>query len=240
VAEAAGTSGKSVELTASATSQPRKDGSSSSLNSQATDQTNVAAPAKIIDASASFSVAGSQSLTSDGKNEASGASSRDSDPLLTSHADQQSSGAAPHAVQPEIQAAYPTSLINSAKLVERMGESELRLAMRTGEFGSVDIRTSMVRNQFTAEISVERSDLGRVMAADLPNLQNRLTEQAVPVANITLQNHSGGQSAAHEQQKPRDGQQTTNPVNRRDDLAPRLSVFEATAHAPSSRLDVHM
>jgi flagellar hook-length control protein FliK len=241
VAETAGTSGKTVESTVSVTSPARKDGSSSSLNSQATDQSNVAVPSKIIDTSSSFSLAGGQSLTGDGKNGAASASPRESDPLPTSHADQELSGAAAPATQAEIQATYPTSLINSAKLVERMGESELRLALRTGEFGNVDIRTSMVRNQFTAEISVERGDLGRVMAADLPSLQNRLTEQALPVANITLQNHSGGQPAAYEQQKPRDGQQTTNPGSGRDEAqGPILAAFEAPALPPMSGLDIHM
>jgi flagellar hook-length control protein FliK len=137
--------------------------------------------------------------------------------------------------------AYPTSLVQSAKLVERIGEAELRLGIRAGEFGSVDIRTSMVRNQFTAEISVERSELGRVLTAELPSLQNRLAEQRVQVANITVQNHTGSHSTASEQQKPRDGQQvyTANPISGQNEgLMPALVALEGTAS--ESRLDVHM
>jgi flagellar hook-length control protein FliK len=131
--------------------------------------------------------------------------------------------------------------VQSAKLVERIGEAELRLGIRAGEFGSVDIRTSMVRNQFSAEISVERGELGRVMAAELPSLQSRLTEQGVPVASITVQNHSGSSSSASDQREPRERQQqyATNLLSGRDEgPMPALIAFEGTALA--SRLDIHM
>ena len=219
--ETGGTTGKSVEAAGGAKAEPRKDGSTSSANSQTTDQGNGSVPAKGIEAPPSFSVAGSQpaSTTSDGKNASVSSSGKTSD-QPTGQFDPESTGVAQGQTQ-DTQSAYPTSLINSAKLVERIGEAELRLGIRAGEFGSVDIRTSMVRNQFTAEISVEHGELGRVMAAELPSLQNRLTEQRVPVANITVQNHTGSHSTASEQQRPRDGQQmyTTNSVSRQDEAS---------------------
>ena len=137
--------------------------------------------------------------------------------------------------------AYPTPLIQSAKLLERMGEAELKLGIRAGEFGSVDIRTSMVRNQFTAEISVERGELGRVMAAELPGLQNRLSEQRVPVANIILQNHAGSHSSASEQQKPREGQPVyaaNSRIVREQNSMPAWTARETAV--PESRLDIHI
>jgi Flagellar hook-length control protein FliK len=239
--EIAGTARKSIEATGEAKAQSRKDDSPSSSNSQAADQ-NGNVPLKAIDGSPSFSLAGNQPLstTDDGKNVSASLSPKASD-QPASQFDQEPTGVAQGQTQSEIQGAYPTSLINSAKLVERIGEAELRVGIRAGEFGSVDIRTSMVRNQFTAEISVERGDLGRVMAAELPSLQNRLAEQRVPVANITVQNHAGSHSTASEQQKPRDGQQvySTNPASRRDEgLMPALAALEGTA--PASRLDIHM
>jgi hypothetical protein len=53
----------------------------------------------------------------------------------------------------------------------------------------------MGRNQFTAEISVERAELGRALTAELPALHNRLAEQRVPPANIILQERSSGNSS---------------------------------------------
>lgn len=134
----------------------------------------------------------------------------------------------------------PNSLFQTAKLAERMGQSELRVGIQTGEFGHVDIRTSLARNQFTAEISVERGDLGKVMAAELPGLQTRLSEQRLPVPNIILQNQSSGGSAGFEQ------------GSRQSQTMPQIATFhkadEETSPLPAatepnlgtSRLDVHM
>ena len=138
---------------------------------------------------------------------------------------------------------YPASMFSSAKLIEHMGESELRLGIRSGEFGSVDIRTSMGRNQVTAEISVERGELGRVLAAELPSLQNRLSEQRIPVANIVVQNQGGGNSGTSEQQKPRQEPATlsesfTNPQQEAS-VAPAVAAM-AVAGNSGSRLDIHM
>jgi flagellar hook-length control protein FliK len=233
---------RSADVAGSAKAQPRKDDTSSSTTSQGNDAGAVIIPAKAIDPSTAFSVAGIQPSTtaSDGK----------SVPVSVAHesGDQQagqlgtkSTGVAQTQAQGESVAPYPTSLVHSAKLVERIGEAELRLGIRAGEFGSVDIRTSMIRNQFTAEISTERGELGRALTAELPSLQNRLNEQRVPVANITVQSNAGGNSAASEQQKPRDGQPVyaTNIGSAREQgLMPALVALEGTA--PASRLDIHM
>jgi len=95
------------------------------------------------------------------------------------------------------------SSLQAAKLVEKAGQTELRVGIPVGELGSVDIRTSMGRNQFTAEISVERAELGRALTAELPALHNRLAEQRVPPANIILQERSSGNSSGDLRQGPR-------------------------------------
>ncbi|MGH9499996.1 MAG: flagellar hook-length control protein FliK [Terriglobales bacterium] len=136
---------------------------------------------------------------------------------------------------------HGTGSLHTAKLVASMERSELRMGLRTGEFGNVDIRTSLVRNQFTAEISAERGELGRALAAELPGLQHRLTEQHLPAANITVQDNSGG-GAPESRQGSQQG--TSAPVAvetgrhaSQDSVSPVLPVeaVEATA-----RLDVHM
>jgi len=236
--ESAGTTRKSIESNAGVKTQPRKDDLASSANSEEADQKGTG-PIKASEVSPSFPVAGNQPLTtSDGKNASAGLSPNASDPRSGAFG-QESTGVKQSPTQPETQT-YPTSLINSAKLVERVGEAELRLGMQAGEFGRVDIRTSMVRNQFSAEISVERGELGRVMAADLPSLQNRLTDYRLPTVNLTIQNHPGSSTGA-EQQKRQDEQRaySTNSVSSRDEgpIAP-LVAWEGTAAA--SRLDIHI
>jgi flagellar hook-length control protein FliK len=237
--ESLGTTRKIADAIGSTKSQSRKDDTSSTFSSPGDDQGAVSVPAKTSDPSAAFSVAGIQPSTtaSDEKSVAVSTPSAGSD-QQSGQLDQKSTGVVQTPAPGE---AYPTSLVHSAKLVERIGEAELRLGIRAGEFGSVDIRTSMVRNQFTAEISTERGELGRAMAAELPSLQNRLNEQRVPVGNITLQNHAGGHSAASEQQKSREGQQvyaTHSGSGPEKSLMPALAALEAAV--PASRLDIHM
>ncbi len=232
---------KNVEVTASPTTDTKKDDSPLSGNSPSTDQGTTGLPLKSADPASSFSVNGIQTspTAADNKTEALSVP-RQAGETLAHQLAQKSTGIAENHGQGE-STAYATPLIQSAKLLERMGEAELKLGIRAGEFGSVDIRTSMVRNQFTAEISVERGELGRVMAADLPGLQNRLSEQRVPLANIILQNHAGSHSSASEQQKPREGQPVyaaNSRIAREESSMPAWTARETAV--PESRLDIHI
>jgi flagellar hook-length control protein FliK len=239
--DSSGTTTKSVDAPGSAKSQTRKDDSQSSSSSTMPDQATVSAPAKAIDSSQVFSVSGTQTspATGNGKTVTAGVPQDPSD-QTAGQLDHTSTGVA-QSQQGESAATYPTSSVHSGKLVERVGEAELRLGIRAGEFGSVDVRTSMVRNQFTAEISTERGELSRAMAAELPSLQNRLSEQRVPVANITLQNQTGNQSTASEQQRPRDGQRTyvTNTGSGRNE-GPMAAMVALEGTVTTSGLDIHM
>ena len=102
--------------------------------------------------------------------------------------------------------ALPTSTpspITTAKLVQGMSQSEFRVGMQTQEFGNIDIRTSVARHMFSAQISVEHSDVAKSLTADLPALYHKLADQQVPVANIVIQ----GQSLATSSGLAQDSQQ---------------------------------
>ena len=77
--------------------------------------------------------------------------------------------------------------------------------MQSQEFGSIDIRTSVARHMFSAQISVEHSDVAKSMTADLPALYHRLADQQVPVANIVIH----GQSLATSSGLAQDAQRQT-------------------------------
>ncbi len=239
--ESAGVTRQAVDTTAGTKVQTRKDGLLSSVTPQGTDQSDDSASAKGIGLTPPSSLAAiaPPSPNGDSSDANAGLPSKAND--QDGHSNQDLTGAAQNLATPESTAAYPAPLISSAKLIERIGEAELRLGIRAGEFGSVDIRTSMVRNQLTAEISVERGELGRVMAAELSGLQTRLSEQRIPVANITVQNHTGGQSTAAGEQKPRDEQQISAPSpvgHGHEGVMAALISSEVTAS--TTRLDIHM
>ncbi|HXW90257.1 MAG TPA: flagellar hook-length control protein FliK [Terriglobales bacterium] len=137
-------------------------------------------------------------------------------------------------------AASHLSSLQAAKLVERAGQTELRVGIPAGEFGSVDIRTSMGRNQFTAEISVERAELGRALTAELPGLHNRLAEHRVPPANIILQDRSSGSGSSDLRQGPRHNpypQSMSNPEAGERDAGPLIAM---EAMEGSRGLDIHI
>jgi hypothetical protein len=90
--------------------------------------------------------------------------------------------------------ALPTSSpATTAKLVQGISQSEFRVGMQTQEFGHIDIRTSVARHVFSAQISVEHNDIAKSMTADLPALYHKLADQQVSVASIVIQ---GQQSLA--------------------------------------------
>jgi flagellar hook-length control protein FliK len=91
----------------------------------------------------------------------------------------------------------------SAKFVQGMSGSEFRVGMQSQEFGSIDIRTSVARHMFSAQISVEHSDVAKSLATELPSLYSKLADQHVPVANIVIQ----GQSLASSSGFAQDAQQ---------------------------------
>jgi len=217
----------------------RKDDTPSFTSSEIADRSTAGPSAKASEASPFAAAIQPPPASGDGKNVGTSSSSPSNEEA--SSLDQDSAAVAEGQAQSETAPTYATSLVHSAKLVERAGSAELRLGLRSGEFGSVDIRTSMVRNQFTADISVERLELSRVLAAELSTLQDRLTAQRVSVANVTVHNQTGSHSTSSEQQNPRDGPRVplASSVSRSDEgLIQVTGVFQG--NGSTSRLDIHM
>jgi hypothetical protein len=75
-----------------------------------------------------------------------------------------------------ITTALPQALpaINTARLIQSIGQSEIRVGMRTNEFGNISINTSATRNSISAQISVDHGELAKAIAANLPEMQARL------------------------------------------------------------------
>ncbi len=93
----------------------------------------------------------------------------------------------------------------TAKFVQGMSQSEFRVGMQSPEFGNIDIRTSVTRHLFSAQISVEHGDMAKSLATELPALYSKLADQHVPVANIVIQGQGLATSsglAQHSQPQP--------------------------------------
>ncbi len=133
-------------------------------------------------------------------------------------------------------------LLQSAKLVERLGQAELRVGMQVGDMGGIDIRTSMAHNQLTAEISVEHNELVHMLAANLPSLQDRLSEHQLSTANILLQSQTDGAFAGSQQRNGQGDSQT--PVQRipytmRESFS-NIAISSSEPLDANAGLDIHI
>jgi hypothetical protein len=92
--------------------------------------------------------------------------------------------------------------INTAKLIQSMGQSEMRVGMRSNEFGNISISTSATRDLISAQISLDHSGLARTLAAHLPEMQARLgSDQAITV-RIDMTGEAAGQGSGTSGDRP--------------------------------------
>jgi hypothetical protein len=74
----------------------------------------------------------------------------------------------------DVTAAQPGSSINVARVVESLHGSEMHVGMRTEEFGSISVTTSVNREQIATQISFDHGDLGRLLATHIQGMQEKL------------------------------------------------------------------
>ena len=100
-------------------------------------------------------------------------------------------------------------VINTAKLIQSMGQTEMRVGMRSTEFGNISISTSTNRETISAQISLDHGELAKTLTAGLPEMQARLgSNQAVDVrigmngaaSSAGMSDGSAGQSQSGRQQ----------------------------------------
>jgi hypothetical protein len=132
-------------------------------------------------------------------------------------------------------------LFNAAHLVEKVSQSELRLGMRTGEFGNVEIRTSFDHQQVKAEISSERGELGRALSAELPGLEQRMRAQDVPLAAVVVHDANAGASGGSDR-NPRHPQPAPMPLPLNEASGARFAATSSPSEAwePEGMLDVRI
>jgi hypothetical protein len=105
-----------------------------------------------------------------------------------------------NAKTPEVAAAATIALppappvINSAKLIQSMGQSEMRVGMRSTDFGNISISTSATRDLISAQISLDHGELARTLATHLPEMQARWGGNQAMDVRIDMNGQQTGQS----------------------------------------------
>lgn len=147
---------------------------------------------------------------------------------------------------PEPADAASTSRIDTARVMQSMSQSEMRVGMHSAEFGEISIRTSVTPQQMMAQISVDHGDLGKAISAHIPAMEQKLGGEtglrALVEVNQGAMSFSGerGYSSQREQKSnaaaaQSDGAQSSAEI---DQQVLREGSRTATAPAGGYRLDI--
>jgi flagellar hook-length control protein FliK len=94
------------------------------------------------------------------------------------------------AVQPPPPTAAPGP-VQVAQMVNRMGQSEMRVGMNTSAFGDVEVRTTVHASDVGLTIGSEKGDLRGMLANDMPAITNTLQQQNLRLNNVSFTQGSG-------------------------------------------------
>lgn len=100
--------------------------------------------------------------------------------------------------------AVATAGINSAKLIQAMSETEMRVGMHSTEFGDISIRTSVSQQQMLAQISLDHSELSQAISDHISAVQSKLGSDYGLHASIEINSHGSSFSHGSEQSSQRD------------------------------------
>jgi hypothetical protein len=91
--------------------------------------------------------------------------------------------------------------VQMAQMVNRVGQSEMRIGMNTSAFGTVDVRTVVHASDVGLVIGSEKGDLRGMMSNEMPGISNSLQQQNLRLNSVSFMggfaspgdgNNSGG------------------------------------------------
>ncbi|WP_128911466.1 hypothetical protein [Granulicella sibirica] len=142
-------------------------------------------------------------------------------------------------------AAQELPTLNSAHLIQSMGQSEMKLGMHSAEFGSISINTSLTHQALSAQISISHSALGQALAMHLPSIEQKLGSAYGLQARVEVKD-SSGTSAGDSGRQSENGRQSQTSGSSRNSSIAGIGMAAAPATtttsllAKSSRLDIRI
>jgi len=96
--------------------------------------------------------------------------------------------------------------VQVAQMVNRMGQSEMRIGMNTSAFGSVEVRTVVHTGDVGLIIGSEKGDLRGLLANEMPALTNVLQQQNLKLNSVNFMQgfafSNSGSGGGDSQQRP--------------------------------------
>jgi hypothetical protein len=137
--------------------------------------------------------------------------------------------------------------ITSARLIQSIQQSDMRVGMNSTEFGNISIHTSTAQGVISSEITLAHVELAKAISAHLPSPQDQAASSQS--MSVRVENNSGtsstmGGSAQGGQADQPQGSTRRNPQSRDTDLQPwveQSKPFAARSSVSySGRLDVRV
>jgi len=94
--------------------------------------------------------------------------------------------------------------INAARLIQTMGQTEMRVGMHSSEFGDISVRTYVSQQQMSAQISVDHGALSAAISARIPSMQEKFGNDHGVHASVQVNQGSASFSEGREQASQRD------------------------------------
>jgi hypothetical protein len=86
-----------------------------------------------------------------------------------------------------------------AQMVNRAGESEMRIGMTTSAFGSVEVRTTVHASDVGLTIGSEKGDLRSLLGNEMAGIASNLQQQNLRLSNVSfMQGFSSSNNGAGE------------------------------------------
>ncbi|MGO9937770.1 MAG: hypothetical protein ACLPH3_08860 [Terracidiphilus sp.] len=130
-----------------------------------------------------------------------------------------------------------TSGINSARVIQSMSETEMRVGMNSSEFGNISIRTMVSQQQVQAQISVDHSELSNAISAHIPSIQAKIGNEYGLHASIEVSQGGTAFSSDERGQSAQKDQRTYVPSVQVDGAAASTETDRMVLRAPSVVVD---
>jgi flagellar hook-length control protein FliK len=87
----------------------------------------------------------------------------------------------------------PGPTLQAGRILERMGQSEMHVGVKTADFGTIEVHTSLNQDRVGASLSTSHADLRSAMEAELPSLQQAISRHHLQLDAFDVASHAGGQ-----------------------------------------------
>ena len=85
----------------------------------------------------------------------------------------------------------PPVMVQSAHLLERVGQSEMRVGVNTANFGNLELHTRVTQDRVGASITTDHLELRAAMMAEMPSLERAMEQQHLQLDNLNLDARAG-------------------------------------------------